>query len=81
MVSHKKGRCLPVDETCHRAFDALDSSRDYHLIFNNCEHFASYCKTGRARSGQVRRAAALAGGVMGLVAVAAVGRWRRKGEG
>lgn len=40
--------------------------RDYHLIFNNCEHFAAWCKTGRHRSGQVDRAvgATLVGGVL-----------------
>ena len=25
----------------------------YNLLFNNCEHFASWCKTGRHQSGQV----------------------------
>ncbi len=28
---------------------------DYHLIFNNCEHFANVCTLGRFRSGQVER--------------------------
>ena len=27
--------------------------QDYNLLFNNCEHFATWCKTGRHRSGQV----------------------------
>ena len=31
----------------------------YRLWRNNCEHFASYCKTGRKRSPQVRRAVRL----------------------
>jgi len=31
--------------------------RDYHLLLNNCEHFATWCKTGRRRSRQVEGAA------------------------
>ena len=27
--------------------------QDYNLLFNNCEHFATWCKTGLHRSGQV----------------------------
>ncbi len=27
----------------------------YHLVFNNCEHFANYCTLGRHHSGQVNR--------------------------
>ena len=27
--------------------------QNYNLLFNNCEHFANWCKTGRHRSGQV----------------------------
>ena len=27
--------------------------QDYNLLFNNCEHFANWCKTGRHRSSQV----------------------------
>ena len=30
--------------------------RNYNLLFNNCEHFATWCKTGRHRSGQVNSA-------------------------
>lgn len=29
---------------------------DYSLIFNNCEHFANWCVTGKAKSYQVREA-------------------------
>jgi hypothetical protein len=31
--------------------------RPYHLIHNNCEHFATFCAARRPRSGQVRKAA------------------------
>ncbi|KAI6657341.1 NC domain protein [Oopsacas minuta] len=29
---------------------------DYSLVFNNCEHFASFCATGKKKSGQVQKA-------------------------
>ena len=32
------------------------SERGYSLPFNNCEHFATYCATGKKKSKQVRRA-------------------------
>ena len=44
---------------------------DYNLIFNNCEHFATWCATGEARSGQVEDAV-LTG--LGAAAVTGVAR-------
>ncbi|CEM21234.1 unnamed protein product [Vitrella brassicaformis CCMP3155] len=41
----------------------------YHLLKNNCEHFAHYCKTGRAQSSQVHTALAVGVGVIGVAAV------------
>jgi cell wall-associated NlpC family hydrolase len=32
------------------------SKKGYSLPFNNCEHFATYCATGKKKSKQVRRA-------------------------
>ena len=32
------------------------SEKGYSLPFNNCEHFATYCATGKKKSKQVRRA-------------------------
>ena len=46
-------RRLPLDETLRIAEDHL-SKKGYSLAFNNCEHFASYCATGKKRSAQVR---------------------------
>ena len=42
----------PVGVTLRRAIGRL-GEQDYNLLFNNCEHFATWCKTGRHRSGQV----------------------------
>jgi hypothetical protein len=61
-------RRLPHDETLRIAIDHL-SKKGYSLAFNNCEHFASYCATGKKRSAQVRN---VVGGIAGAaIAVAA----------
>ena len=38
--------------TLRRAMSRLGEQR-YNLLFNNCEHFANWCKTGRHRSNQM----------------------------
>lgn len=46
--------------TCHIADSAVQRARSrlgeqkYNLLFNNCEHFATWCKTGISSSRQVR---------------------------
>lgn len=42
----------PIGVTLRRAMGRLGEQR-YNLLFNNCEHFAIWCKTGRHRSAQV----------------------------
>jgi hypothetical protein len=44
---------LPVHETIKKAEECLDQG-GYNLLYKNCEHFATYCKTGRPQSEQVR---------------------------
>jgi len=39
------------------------SDNSYSLAFNNCEHFATYCATGKRKSRQLREAA---GGLVGI---------------
>ncbi len=62
----------PPDEVVERARERL-SEQKYSLIFNNCEHFATWCMTGKAESTQVRRAigatVVFVGGVLTVVAV------------
>lgn len=60
--------CATPDEVVARAESRL-GERGYHLVFNNCEHFARWCATGRHSSAQVNGAFA-AGGV-GATAVSA----------
>jgi Lecithin retinol acyltransferase len=43
---------LSVDDTVQRAMSRL-GHRDYELFHNNCEHFATWCITGKAESRQV----------------------------
>ena len=42
----------PAGVTLRRAMSRL-GEQNYNLLFNNCEHFATWCKTGRHRSVQV----------------------------
>jgi hypothetical protein len=51
-VSYPEGACVPAGLTLRRAMGRLGEQR-YNLLFNNCEHFAHWCKTGRHRSSQV----------------------------
>ncbi|HIJ58045.1 MAG TPA: lecithin retinol acyltransferase family protein [Deltaproteobacteria bacterium] len=54
---------LPASETINIAREQL-SEESYSMIWNNCEHFATYCATGKKKSRQVKRA------ISGLGAVA-----------
>ncbi len=47
---HKK--YYKAERVIRRAKRRLGEKK-YHLIFNNCEHFAYWCKTGKSRSKQV----------------------------
>ena len=48
-------QCSPQGVTLRRAMGRI-GEQNYNLLFNNCEHFATWCKTGRHRSGQVNSA-------------------------
>ena len=50
VISHPDSS--PVGVTLRRAMGRL-GEQDYNLLFNNCEHFATWCKTGRHHSGQI----------------------------
>lgn len=47
-------RRLPHAETLQLARAHL-AQKGYSLVFNNCEHFATYCATGKKKSTQVSR--------------------------
>ena len=44
--------CFVVDAVIERAVSRLGEQR-YDLFLNNCEHFATWCKTGRSESKQL----------------------------
>jgi hypothetical protein len=51
-VSYDPADISPPGVTLRRAMGRL-GEQNYNLLFNNCEHFAHWCKTGRHRSAQV----------------------------
>ena len=50
VIDHFKAS--PAGVTLRRAMSRI-GEQNYNLLFNNCEHFATWCKTGRHRSGQI----------------------------
>ena len=52
VVPYAADTCSPAGVTLRRAMGRL-GEQNYNLLFNNCEHFAHWCKTGRHRSAQV----------------------------
>ena len=64
-------RCLPKDDALRNAKDHL-SKKGYSLAFNNCEHFATYCATGKKKSIQVRRVLGSVSGIAVAVAGAVI---------
>src|SRR5439155_3167733 len=65
-------KCESPAATAVRARSRLGEA-SYHLVFSNCEHFATWCKTGHHRSGQVKDAVAAGGGAAGSGAAVAAG--------
>jgi cell wall-associated NlpC family hydrolase len=60
MRTYKKR--LPPSETLGLAKRHL-SDNSYSLAFNNCEHFATYCATGKRKSRQLRQAVGTLAGI------------------
>jgi hypothetical protein len=64
VVAYEHEACSPPGVTLRRAMGRL-GEQNYNLLFNNCEHFAHWCKTGRHRSRQVEGWLGLPGSLMG----------------
>lgn len=64
VVNYEPEQLLDPEESVRLALAGV-GQKGYSLAFNNCEHFATYCKTGSKESRQVWRAA------LGLTATAA----------
>jgi hypothetical protein len=67
LLRRRHRHALPPAEVVSRARAVAQGLRQwepYHLVRNNCEHFATYCAVRRRRSVQVRQVAgALATGI------------------
>ena len=52
---YPQGRCLPLNDVVAKARQIFTTKTwpEYSLLWNNCEHFATYCKTGKGYSAQV----------------------------
>ena len=70
VVRYRKPLRTPCEVVA--AAEAMLSAGSYCVLRNNCEHFATYCKTGVTRSYQVRRLALAAGVTHTMVAVAVI---------
>jgi len=66
---HTGAKQFSGKETVRRARSRV-GERSYNLLFNNCEHFALWCKTGKSKSIQVEKAVTTAI-VLGTIAVTA----------
>ena len=66
----KYGKCLPVSRTLELAKSRVGEKK-YNLVFNNCEHFAIFCKTEKHESEQVNDAVSGVGAVVGTGAAVA----------
>lgn len=53
VIEYPASICLPPETTVGHAFSMLGAT-GYNLVFRNCEHFATYCKTGDWKSQQIR---------------------------
>ena len=45
-------KCLPIDEIIERARSRI-GEKNYNLLFNNCDHLATWCKIGEHSSQQI----------------------------
>ncbi len=55
IVAYEADVVFDTETTIRLALESIGDS-DYHIVFRNCEHFATYCKTGKHESKQVKRA-------------------------
>ena len=53
VVEYSTGFCFIADVVVERAESRLGEDK-YNFLFNNCEHFATWCKTGISDSKQIR---------------------------
>lgn len=74
---HDDTALLPPSETIARAEEQM-GKRGYRLFRNNCEHFATYCRTGVSYSKQVQKFVIGAGMVFLAAGASVVGAYIRR---
>ena len=85
-VREYKTRTYSREESVERARARIGEDL-YHPVFNNCEHFVTWCITGKTRSTQVDLLFGLTGGAWGLLlsrsgpVLHALYRWMRTNFG
>jgi hypothetical protein len=62
-VNYRRERAFDLVQTRNRALNSLGIPQ-YHLLANNCEHFATWCVTGVKRSVQVENIGKVLGGLV-----------------
>ncbi|XP_072320190.1 lecithin retinol acyltransferase a [Eucyclogobius newberryi] len=79
-----KAKALPHEEVAHRAERLVGRVR-YSLLWNNCEHFVTHCRYGRAASRQTEQfcevlksvirdqRSALASALLGIISIVSFG--------
>src|SRR5512132_3616137 len=65
-IKQYKTRAYSREESVERARTRIGEDL-YHPTFNNCEHFVTWCITGKTRSTQVDLLSGLTGGAWGLL--------------
>ena len=68
---------LPLADTYSIARAHLNR-KGYSLAFNNCEHFAAYCTTGKKKSTQIRK---VLSGIAGVTLAVTAAFIRKKNHG
>ena len=52
---YKEKKCFSKLETRNRAINSISlSEKTFNLLFSNCEHWATWCKTGKSKSTQIK---------------------------
>ena len=67
VTQYERGNCFSSQLVVARAISKLGQS-GYALLWNNCEHFAQWCKTGKKSSDQVSLVGKVGGSLLGSIA-------------
>lgn len=82
LLRRRHWRGYPREIVLERAHAVLRGDLDwkaYHVLRNNCEHFATFCAAPRVRSVQVQQVAGAAAVVTAALATAVLKRQSRRG--